>query len=193
MQKNFTLTYFSLLIDDRSDGESEQDLKLDLHNSGRLKVDALLQHKTLRGTKLEQVPEKSTTYWSQLDKTLNEKVLLQVLTKDAVDEDDRVTLEALGILQLWVFFKHPSKIPAWTPIMACISRCEEAAKQVIKYLVSTSPRKEDPTDAKDYLLQHFAYITPSTVWALQQATFWKLPSMSLVILKATFTIFDPFN
>ena len=40
---------------------------------------------------------------------------------------------------------------------------------------------------------NLAYVTPSTVWLMQQSAFWQLPQQQSLRLKASFTVYDRFE
>ena len=79
------------------------DLDLNLSDPGQLRDQALLQFKRIRDSKAADLPEKNGNWWLQLDQAINDPTSIMVLNKEAADRDDQLTLEALGILQIWVF------------------------------------------------------------------------------------------
>jgi len=66
-------------------------------------------------------------------------------------------------------------------------------KAVVRYLISGTPRKENSANVKDLLLKYFSLVTPSTVWLLQQVTFWQLPAQMESLLKTSLTVYDRFE
>ena len=69
-----------------------------MEDAGRLRDSAQLQLKTLKKIIADDLPTKLPAQWKKLHDLLNHEVNLRALNKDAVDSDDELTLEAMGIL-----------------------------------------------------------------------------------------------
>ena len=74
----------------------------------------------------------SDTYWRKLDSALNDSMIIQAFGKKVIDKADETALEALGILQLWVFqFGETELNTKWSPILERVSQCKAATKAVV--------------------------------------------------------------
>lgn len=137
---------------------------------------------------------RSEPWWIQLHKTINDPISINVLQKEAIDQEDKDTLIVLGILEIWALSKHNgSEFHSWSPILKRISECKEAAEAVVEHLVSFATQRECPQDIRDLLVEKLSYLTPSTVWLLKHDTFWKLKTQMQIRIKASLTILDRFQ
>ena len=66
----------------------------------------MLQFKKIKAAKEENLPVRSEMWWALLHKTLNDPTSIDVLQKEVIDQEDKNTLIALGILEIWALSKH---------------------------------------------------------------------------------------
>lgn len=104
-------------------------------------------------------------------------------------------LQGLGIMQLWVWHSGNADIGSqWAPLLERVSACQTARKDVIAYLLSFFEIKRELTkEAASVLNDYFQYITPTTVWMMQQDEFWELSDQQYICLLASFTVSDRYD
>lgn len=74
-----------------------------------------------------------------------------------------------------------------------MAACQPAAKAVATYLLGFHAGRHVPEEVLGTLIANIRFLTPSTVWLLQQDTFWLIKHQMIIRLKASFTVFDCFG
>ena len=119
-----------------------------------------------------------------------------MLSKEVVDHDGELMLEALGILGIWILNRASPAAATnrrWLPIFERVAACEAASEAVVTYLISFHEKCDLDQAAKTLLQKHLAYLTATTVWLLSLEDFWLLKTQMLVRLKASLTVSDCFE
>ena len=114
----------------------------------------------------------TTKQWTQLHEALNAPESLVVLSKEAVDQDDRNMREGLAILQLLVMVKVPAALKGtWSPLLGKIATGQDTATAIAEWLLAPISKGKLQEETHGLLAAHVCYIMPSTVWCLSHELF----------------------
>ena len=151
------------------------ELDLNLEDPGEMRDQIQLQLREIRVVKAHQLPNWASSHWERLHKAINHPFAMDAFSKGDTDTYDRHVLEGLGILQLWVLHRGPVSLGSqWPPILKRIIRCSMVSKLLVTHLINFQQKRELPEEIRVLLLQHLDHLTPSTVWLLQQDSFWAM-------------------
>ena len=56
---------------------------------------------------------------------------------------------------------------AWSPLLAKVADCEEAAGDITDFLLQPFAKKEVMNELRGLLITNLAYLTPTTAWFLE--------------------------
>ena len=133
-------------------------------------------------------------WWKSLHEALNAPKTLEALSKKAVGKYDRDSRTGLGILQVLVMKKAPEAIGGdWSPLLAKIADCKEAAAAIADFLLQPFEKKEIMNELRGLLIHNLAYLTPTTVWFLDDKKLMSTKSQQHSRLKVTLCVHDRFD
>ena len=77
-------------------------------------------------------------------------------------------MEALGILQLWVWCAGEINLGAtWSPLLGIVATYKPACEAVVTYLLSFLDKKSENSELLRVVLEeNVGFITPSTLWVM---------------------------
>jgi len=78
----------------------------------------------------------------------------------------------------------------WSSILKKVSSCGIASRAIADYLLSAFGKKDIHDEIRVLLSANVQYVTPSTVWFLEQENFIMQKQQQMVRLKASFTVHD---
>ena len=133
-------------------------------------------------------------WWKGLHEALNARETLEALSKKAMSKYDRDSRTGLGILQVLVMKKAPEAIDGeWSPLLAKIADCKEAAEAIADFLLQPFEKKEIMNELRGLLIHNLAYLTPTTVWFLDDKKLMSTKSQQHSRLKVTLCVHDRFD
>ena len=133
-------------------------------------------------------------WWKSLHDALNAPKTLEALSKKAMGKYDTDSRTGLGILQVLVMKKAPEAIDGeWSPLLARIAECPEAKAAIVEFLLQPFEKKEIMNELRGQLAHNLAYITPTTVWFLDDKKLMSMKSQQHSRLKVTLCVHDRFD
>ena len=167
---------------------------LDTKNQAILRDQAGLHVKKLLLQNPCNFPYVTPKWWKALHKALNARETLEALSKAPVSKYDRDSRTGLGILQVLVMKKIPGEIGGdRPPLLAKIADCPEAKAAIAEFLLQPFEKKEIMNELRGLLASNLAYLTPTTVWFLDDKKLMGMKSQQHNRLKVTFCIHDRFE
>ena len=116
-----------------------------------------------------------TKWWRSLHEALNAPKTLEALTKEATDNYDIDSRTGLCILQLIVMKKAPKVAEgSWSPLLEKVASCSKVAYAIADFLLKPFSKAQIMNELRGQLATNLAYLTPSSVWFLEDE---KLMSM----------------
>ena len=98
--------------------------QLSTRDPAKLRDQAALLVKMLRYQKSVTYPIATKEQWKQLHKTLNAEETLKVISKPAIDQNDKDMREGLAYLELMAMDKNPGALNGtWSPLLLKVASC----------------------------------------------------------------------